>query len=274
MRVTLCPPAEKTNRSPAFDRYAFENRRTRLNPETGLDFAGMERLHTLRIPDARKGRRLAVPAWALSDPKLAEVCVLYLEQRFQVKDCSGDLKARLQRCREAAALTAKGTKSRLERWIRNFRAIRNAQFHEADEKTYERLFFTTLRGETTKKLLAGVAKQVENLDSEVAMLERAPEIALSVLYLYFRMGFNSPSVAETLNVNPPAVRQIIHRASLRAVPKVNGTRARKHLKKEQIAELRRLHQSGTSTPQLASQFGIARDTARRIILRETKGSNV
>jgi hypothetical protein len=86
--------------------------------------------------------------------------------------------------------------------------------------------------------------------------------------LYFRMGFNSPSVAETLNVNPPAVRQIIHRASLRAVPKVNG-RARKHLSKEQVKELLRLHRSGTSTPQLAAEFGIARDTARRIIRRAT-----
>jgi len=273
MRVTICPPSPPAHNS-SFDRHAFENRRARLNPESRLDFAGLEKLHTLRVPDARLGRKLAVPAWALSDSKLAEVLVLYLEQRFQVKDSSGDLKARLQRCREAAVLVAKGTKARLERWLKNYQAIHNAQFHEADEKIYERLFFTTLRGETPKKLLAGVAKQVTNLDSEVAMLERAPEIALSVLYLYFRLGYNSPSVAETLNVNPPAVRQIIHRASLRAVPKVNG-RARKHLSKKQIKELQRLHRTGTPTPELAAQFGIARDTARRIIRRETRkeGSN-
>jgi len=201
-----------------------------------------------------------------SNSKLAEVLVLYLEQRFQVKDCTGDLKSRLQRCREAAALTAKGTKSRLERWLKNYRTISNARFHEAAVHVYTKLFLTTLRGETPTKLLAGVAKQIENLEGETMMLERAPEIALSVLYLYFRMGYNSPSAAETLNINPPAVRQIIHRASLRAIPKVTE-RARKHLKEEQIAELRRLHQSGTPTRQLASQFEIARDTARRIVRR-------
>jgi hypothetical protein len=266
MRVTICPPAEKTNRSPAFDRYAFENRRTRPNPESGLDFAGMQHLHTLRIPDARKGRRLAVPAWALSDTKLAEVCVLYLEQRFQAKDCSGDLKARLQRCREAAALTAKGTKARLERWIRNYRAINNARFHEADESVYTKLFLSTLRAESSAKLLAEISKQATNLDSEVMMLERAPEIALSVLYLYFRLGYNSPSISESLTITPVAARQIIHRASQRAVRKVSRTR----LTKEQISELRRLHHAGTPTPQLAAKFGIARDTARRIILRENK----
>jgi len=75
-----------------------------------------------------------------SNSKLAEVLVLYLEQRFQVKDCTGDLKSRLQRCREAAALTAKGTKSRLERWLKNYRAISNARFDEADEHVYTKLF--------------------------------------------------------------------------------------------------------------------------------------
>jgi len=91
-----------------------------------------------------------VPAWALSDEKLREVLVLYLEQRFRVKDCSGDLKTRLQRCREAASLHAKDTKERLELLIRNLRGISGARFHELDERTYTRLFLHSLRGESPR----------------------------------------------------------------------------------------------------------------------------
>ncbi len=267
MRVTFCPPAEQTNRSPAFDRHAFENRRSRFTAETGIDFSNLQHLHLRRVPDLRKGRRLAVPAWALSDSKLAEVLVLYLEQRFRVKDCTGDLKARLQRCREAAKLNAADTKARLERWIKNFRAVVNANYHEADERTYTRLFLTTLRGESPAKLLAQIEKQVSNLDSDAWTTERAPEISLSILYLYFRMGFNSPAVSESLGIRPPHVRQIIFRASQRAIRKVNGTarKPRARLHQEKVDSLRQLHQSGVPTAQLATQFGIARDTVRRIV---------
>ena len=53
------------------------------------------------------------------------------------------------------------------------------------------------------------------------MLERAPEIVLGVLYGYYRLNLDSPSIAETLRIRPPAVRQILYRACKRAIRKAS-----------------------------------------------------
>ena len=267
MRVTICPPSEQLHNGPAFDRHQFENRRARFNPEVGVDFSSLQHMHTRRVADLRKGRRLAVPAWANSEQGLRDTVLAYLEARFHIADKSGAAKTRLQRCREVAQRSAAAKKERLERWVTNFRAVANKNYHEADERIYARLFFTSLRGESPAKLLTQIEKQVTSLDGDTWMLEKAPEITLGVLYGYYRLNLDSPSIAESLRIRPPAVRQILYRASQRAVRKVNvGKRKpRVRLSEEKIQAIRRLHKEGIPATQIAAQFGIARDSVRGIV---------
>src|SRR5258707_6155462 len=99
MHVTLCPPAEPSHRAPSFDLAQFggDKRRSVVN----LTYEDREGMHNTRIPDPRLGRRLPTPAFALSDELLQEAVVRYCEQRFLVKDRSGNLKERCNRANDA-----------------------------------------------------------------------------------------------------------------------------------------------------------------------------
>jgi len=72
-----------------------------------------------------------------------------------------------------------------------------------------------------EKLLKRHARQVSVWDSEYHNISRAPELALAVAYQSLRLGYDSPSVAESLGMRAPAVRQILSRFIKRAVRKTD-----------------------------------------------------
>jgi hypothetical protein len=228
-------------------------------------------MHNVRCPDPRKGRRLPTPAFALSDELLQEAVVRYCEQRFLVQDRSGSLKERMQRCNEAARLTAQKAQARSELWIKNFRAIAHRNYHEAEPRIYQALFLNTLRGESPEVLLKDLAGFVANWDGSADVDSRAPQVAAAICYLYWRLNWDSPTIALELRLRAPAVRQVLRRIRLRAEPKPDMPRApRIRLKREQIEELLRLHRQGESVVRLAEKYGMRRDTAHRMIRRESR----
>jgi len=169
-------------------------------------------MHVGRIADLRIGRRLPVPTWATSKEGLQNVIVKCLENRFYVRNKQGTLRERLDRCRAVAKRVAVTKRKFLDESIRQFRALAEQRFADLLDRNYEQLFLETLAGKGTSARLNALEKQVRTLDGDVYVSERAPELLAAVLYAYFRLGHNSPTVAETLGLTPWQVRQIIFRA--------------------------------------------------------------
>jgi hypothetical protein len=109
--------------------------------------------------------------------------------------------------------------------------IQDQEFHALPFETYKKVFLNRLRGKTDEKLIARQGRQVCVWDSEVYTIERAPELVLSIMYQSLRRGLDSPTIGESLNLSPPAVRQILSRCAKRAVRKTDALRGRPKKKK-------------------------------------------
>jgi hypothetical protein len=197
--VTLCPPGEHRP-DLCFDQTLFAGRRPLNLAAVGLDYAGLEKCSIRRISNLKLGRQRPTPDWAYNDLKFREVVVRYLECRYYQRDCSGDLKTRLYRCTVEAKRQASLLKKRLEDYFEKYTALCR------DDKS-------------NAKARKELKRTIQAADSELAFHLRAPELTAAILYMSVRQGLDSPSIAETIGLSPVAIRQIIHRACLRAVLK-------------------------------------------------------
>jgi len=220
-----------------------------------------------RVSDLRKGRRLPVPTFVASDELLQVAIVKSLENRFYVRNQQGTLRERLDRCRAAAKRYAASKKKFLDEGIKQFRALAEQRFADMSERSYELLFIAALSGKGAAPRLSALEKHIRNLDGDLYFSERAPELLAAVLYQYYRLGFNSPTVAEQLNLTPCQVRQILFRAN--RVARATTLKPRARLNRAMAEEIRRLSASGMSRHEIAAKFGAARETVQRIVKGET-----
>jgi hypothetical protein len=181
-QITVCPPAPQKDH---FDQHIFDGRRplavaAEYTPEgwnsTGLSFNDYSRCHIAR----RKGgyKRLPTPIWALDDKLLREVIVRYLEYRNYIYRPTGNLEERI-------AKVEASVKERLPEWVETLR-----RFYKNGTTDIE----------------------IQNLDSRI-VLERKGFAGLvaSVVYLSYRLNYNSVNVAEATGLKPPHVRIILYR---------------------------------------------------------------
>lgn len=168
-------------------------------------------MHVIRSGNRYPGRRLKTPEWALNNELMREALVAYLENRVLLKSRGGSLKARLARCKKACSKKAKVWQEHVEKRIREYRAVRNKTFVEVSEKTYARVFCAALRGELETKFLRDAEMQIRAADSDLLTTKRAAELAASVSYMYYRLGWDSPTVGHAVGLNAPHVRQILFR---------------------------------------------------------------
>ena len=194
--VTLCPPAPHRS-DLAFDQTIFAGRRPWNLAAVGLDYAGLQKCSITRISNLKLGRQRPTPDWAYNDLKFREVVVRYLECRYYQRDCSGDFKTRLQRCTVEAKRQASLLKKRIEDSSAKYIALCSVD-------------------ESSAKARKEFKRCIQAADSELAFHLRPAEFTASILYMWFRQGLNSPSIAETIGLSPVAIRQIIHRCCLRA----------------------------------------------------------
>jgi predicted transcriptional regulator len=278
-RVSWCPAQQ--SRGLEFDPHQFYEYGRFLNVRRdgisdfadlpgGISYTDLQDMHVKRV--RRPLRRLPTPEWAMRDDLLCEVLVSYLEQRFHIRRKDGSPSERLERCRAAAKQHAKDAKAKLEQWIREYRAISEGRLSEVRERSYARLICGALRGHTLAEQLRRVELQIQNLDSDAFLTERAAEIAAALVYFYHRLGWNSCTVAEQLGLKSPHVRQILFRLARAASQKERSNHTRKPrvwLNQAKAAEIRRLSASGMPWKQIAARFGIVPDTVRRIVQGET-----
>src|SRR6266550_927302 len=246
-RVTWLPPQPLTHTSPRFAPHQFHDAGSSLGDATQeLAYSDLKHMHIHRVADLTKGRRLPVPSWATSDEQLRSVILKCLENRFSVRNQQGTPSERLDRCRRAAQRVASAKRERLDAYIQQFRALSENKLASLTERNYEQLFCESLAGKGTTARLDALEKQVRILDGETFVTERAPELLAAVLYQYFRLGLNSPSVAENLGLTPWQIRQIIFRArkvAQREGPAKRRKRRSEWLTLQKAEEIRRLSRS-------------------------------
>jgi hypothetical protein len=189
MSVSWCPQARQAT---YFDDHQFQNRGHYLKGAP-LAWSDMAHLHLQKTSDRKPGRKKATPLWSLQNEKLREVILVYLENRLCVRDSSGTYADRLARSRAKALADLPSKQQRLQTWVTEYRGLVHS-LKKAD----------AAKAKTLQQLIQG-------LDSEIAILPKLPEVVSSVAFLFHRVLWNSTSVAESLNICAPAVRQLLFR---------------------------------------------------------------
>jgi DNA-directed RNA polymerase specialized sigma24 family protein len=122
--------------------------------------------------------------------------------------------------------------------IQQLRALSQNQLASLSERNYEKLFLESLRsGNGAAARLNALENHIGNLDGDICITERAPELLAAIFYQYFRLGYNSPTVGEQLGLSAPQVRQIIFRARKVAQREENFTPRKRHRGKQWRPEI-------------------------------------
>jgi hypothetical protein len=202
-KIIWCPPAGDSRVS--FDSHQFADRKKFLSGSQ-LSYSDTQRLHVLRVGDRKPVRRTPTPAWAMNDESLREVLAAYLEGRLFIHDRCGTLQERLARCRAAAESQLPRKRAKLQEMVDAYRDLARLP-------------------ETKPSALRLLERQIMNIDTDIFLAAKLPEVACSIVYLYHRLCWNSCSVAEHLGVKPSHVRQFLYRIG-RAAQKMEICSAR------------------------------------------------
>jgi len=171
-----------------FDKWQFAGRRSKaVSADTEISFADFQFMHIHRRQKQQE-RRLETPDWAVNDKLLRQVVLNAAEKRLYLRPNPKFLtdEQRLARIRETELRQMK------ERYLPLLRDML---------ARYKRL---------PKYRQSELAIQIQNVDSQCLMATRGiVAIMVSVVYHYFRNGYDSVTVAETLRLHPPHVRQIL-----------------------------------------------------------------
>lgn len=220
--------------APKFDKHAFAGRKSRAVSATrthsgwnttGISFNDFGSMHVHRRAKVQE-RRLPTPKWAIRDEWLRELLVVYLEERFYVRPClTLSLSERLDIARVAAENYAPKKRQLLEEWLEDYnRLSTNGRRDLTDDEAID--LFTSLkqingqlpinadiaRDYLSKKKLHDLEIQIQNIDTDIVLTERGhAEVIVAIVYLYYRLGWDSVTCAEQLGLKSPHVRQVLAR---------------------------------------------------------------
>ncbi len=205
--VTWCPPStygySHGGSVPAFDRYQFAGRRARaisasLNGDGGFDSTGISfsDFGSMQVSGRvqQMTRRLPHPSWAMDDKKLGDAVILYCERRLMIRfGESLTRRERLARISYASRWAQSALRASLKKNLILYHERAVSKSHSAAQ-------------------LRRLEIQVRNTESTILLLERnVLAVVMAVAFSYFRLGWNSVTIAENFKLNSPAVRQMLAR---------------------------------------------------------------
>lgn len=219
---------------PKFDKFAFAGRRAKAVSSTrtkdgwnstGISFSDFGSMHVQRREKTQE-RRLPTPKWAVRNDWLSELLVVYLEERFYVRPNSSlTLIERLAVARAAAEFYAPYKRQLLENWLEDYHNLCiNGRRDLTDEEAIA--VFISLkaidgqlpldadvaREYLAKKKLHDLEIQIQNIDTDIVLTERGhAEVIAAIVYLYYRLGWDSVTCAEQLGLKSPHIRQVLAR---------------------------------------------------------------
>jgi len=163
---------------------------------TGISFQDLGGM-TVKRRKVQQVRRLKTPAWAMSDEQTRAVVLRFVEDRLAIREHTDDNGTRLDRI----LFTSKGLLPEKKRQLEKLML------------EYTRL--ATVGG--SKTILASLAVQIQNRDSEILVLERGlVAVATAIVYRYYRQGANSVQIAEELGIKSPMIRVWLYRMNTAA----------------------------------------------------------
>jgi hypothetical protein len=217
--------------SPKFDKYAFAGRRTKAVSSTktregwdstGISFADFGSMHVHHREKVQE-RRLPTPKWAVRDEWLRELLVVYLEERFYV-DANPilTLNERLKVARAAAEYYLPKKQDWLREKLKQYNVLCLHGVQDADEKVIQDfadvndgqlpLTADIAREYLSTKKVHDLEIQIQNIDTDIVLTKRGhAEVIAAIVYLYYRLGWDSVTVAEQLGLKSPHVRQVLAR---------------------------------------------------------------
>ncbi len=195
-----------------------------VSVETGLTFPDFSRMHVYRRQDQRV-RKTETPIWSIRDDLLRKLLVAYLENRFFITPPTTlTLLERLHNARGAALHYAPYKKELLKQWVQEHKRISAVGLDGSDEEVtalYQScpehngqlpMDADYARAYLRVKSLLGLEKQIQILDTDLVLTQRGhAEVIVAVVYLFYRMGWDSVEVAEHLSLKSPHVRQVLAR---------------------------------------------------------------
>ena len=170
-----------------FDLHAFAGTRARpVTAETGIAYEDYARMQTRQRKQSGE-RRLGTPDWAVNDAALRELLVAYMEKRAGVPRGTGTLSQRLARAKQAVMRQRAKLNDILDRLARKYVSAKRPRRKRA------------------------LAIEIEGIDTAIRISENGAAVVAAIVYLYFRVGLDSPGVAEILRLKPPHVRVVLWR---------------------------------------------------------------
>ncbi len=211
---------------PHFDLHAFGGRRPRaVSAKTGIAFGDYQFMHVMRRARVQE-RRLPTPTWAVRDEWLRLLLVTYLEERFYCRpQPTLDLCFRLELAQQSALYYAPRKQELLNAWLDDYHTISHIRFTDLSDDEVMTAFLSLrevngqlpidveiARNYMTGKKLRDLEIQIQNVDTDLVLTDKGhAEMIAAVVYLYYRLGWNSVTVAEELGLKSPHVRQILAR---------------------------------------------------------------
>ncbi len=231
--------------SPHFDEYAFAGKRVRaVSQESHLSFNDFGKMHVeFRVSHIKRRK---IVEWANDAATLRNVILTFLERRYNVTVPPGstDL-ARVEAINFKAAADETNRKLVLEE--------RLDAYKEALD-----------RGDPPRRIRE-LEIEVQNSDSRARFDRRPVELTTSIVWLSYRLGWNSVQVAQELHILSPHVRIILYRLCKIAHDIETGRvyrprRSRKGIKprrwrRRELAKLWRLRAEGLSWQKCAVKLG-------------------
>jgi hypothetical protein len=159
---------------------------------TGIGWEDLQHMSVRNSRCDNRPKQAAMPEWARHDKLIGELAVSFLENRIRLQPIAG------------ATL-----KERRDRAMKELAALRphyNVTLTNCCQR-YVELKNTNPRDKRLRKLEI----QIENLDTQLLILDKSIGIIVSIIYMYWRANMDSVGVALALGIKPPHVRTILCR---------------------------------------------------------------
>jgi hypothetical protein len=190
--------------------------------KTRLAFEDVTRFTTQQHKQSG-ARRLATPSWALSDVRLRELIVAFLEERAGFrKQQTGTLAKRLERAKAAIMADRPRLIALLDKLCAEYVQLKrlgakpdmsDEEFNATRFQPYMEFAAGEARYVAEKKRLADLQMEVENCDTFLRYTEAdggAATIA-ALIYYFYRCMYDSVGVSIQLNLKPNHCRQLLAR---------------------------------------------------------------
>jgi hypothetical protein len=189
---------------------------------TGVSYDDYTRFQTqTRKPSGE--RRLATPKWAVNDPLLQELLVVFMEERAAIRRGTGTLFERLEHARQAVIATHPRLSDTLTKLCNEYVELKKfgacPEMADEDVLAYAEkiLGARPLWVEVARELLQGRRKreleiEIEGIDTYLRYTQNGgADVLAGIVYLYYRAGLDSVGVGAELGLKPPHVRQLLWR---------------------------------------------------------------